>query len=537
MQKIFRFFKSMGIETGKLKLMIVIYFGISLLTLSQPEVLRRATAAITSRNMQSLVAALIFAAVSAVLFISLSFFRDIWLRKSQNYYEQGLSKKMLKKLTNTKMKSLGKKKFGDVSTSIIRNVEFFISSSVETITDGSSAYFALILTFTYMCLVQWQLALCVLVYNLVIRFFAIFVEKKIKKNTVDVNEAMKKSGNELASVLKNILTVKIYSNKDFFKNRVSHREKAVMKTSWKSFVWSNGFQDFIWAFSKLAEFVIVYGVGAVLIYNQRSDVSVLMTFVFANDLFTIGINSLSYYMQVRSENAAYKDSIMEILGEAEIENEEKVSLKNEKNILRFKDVSFSYDEKTILSNVSFSINVGEKILLKGPNGQGKSTILKLICGLYRPESGEIFYGDKELSKVNISSISEVCGYISQHSNILEGDVLSNLALSHNVDKNMADNVLKELNLADSVTTPPQNLSMGEKQRLNIGRSLYRGDYKILLCDEIFSNIDKNNRLSVIKLIEDKYKDSTVIMISHEDIPYGFDRVLKVENGTVREVAV
>lgn len=506
-----------------------------LCTLAQPEVLRRATGAITGKDMQGLVNSLFFALVAGLLFVLSCFFRDIWLRKSQNYYEKEIGSRMLKGLLNTKMSRLGRKKFGDVSTALIRNGELFVSSGISAITDGSSGYFALILTFTYMCIIQWQLALAVLVYNLVIRVFAVFVERKISKNAVEASEAVKQSANQLSAVLKNMLMVRIYSNRDFFGSRTKKREKAVMKTGWKSFVWTNGFQDFIWAFSKMAEFVIVYGVGAALIYSGISDMSILMTFVFANDLFTIGINSISYYMQSRAESGAYMDSINEILEEKETENEQNLSLSKESALVSFKNVSFSYGEKSILNNASFTIAEGEKVLLKGANGQGKSTILKLICGLYRPDGGEVYYGGKALSGVNIASISQVCGYISQHSNILEGDLISNLALSNTGDSQRAQGVLNRLSLGHSPAASPKGFSMGEKQRLNIGRAIYRGGHKLLLCDEIFANIDKENREAVLKLIKEDYKNATVIMISHEDIPYEFNRVLSVENGGVREV--
>lgn len=530
-------FRGIRVCTNNLKFIVVLCFIISFLTLAQPEVLRRSIAAVSDRNMDAMVTALVMAAIAALLYCTISFGKDILLRRTQNELEKQFATKMFRQLVSTKMKELQKKEFGDVSTTIIRNTELLVTSAVDSICELSAGSFKLLLVFTYMCLIQWQLAVCILLYNIVIRLFAIFVERKIKKNATVASEAMKESGNTLSALLKNMLVVRIYSNKDFFLNKVRKKEKAVLYTAWKSFVWLNGFQDFIWAFSKLAEFVIVYGVGALLIINGVSNISILMTFVFANDLFTIGINHISEYVATKAEYLAYKESIMEILDEREIEAEAAYDFVDGVKTIRFESVCFGYGDKEILENANFQINKGEKVLLVGGNGQGKSTILKLICGLYRPLRGTIYFNNRDLSEINISSISKKCGYISQKSNILEGDITENIALSKNAIPEKCSMVLESLNLENCISTPPSSLSTGEKQRVNIGRTLYRDDIDVVLCDEIFSNVDKENRQAVIDALLEKYSDATIIMVSHEKINYHFDRVLKVDQGSVTEVAL
>lgn len=535
MKRVYTFLHDCEIGTSKLTKIVLLYLGISVLTLAQPEVLRRATAAITSQDLSALWGVLILAGISAVLLIALTYWKDVSTRSAENFFENSLGSRMLLTLSHTKMAKLDGKQFGDISTAIIRNVELYVEAATNAVTNASAGYFALVLTFIYMCVVQWQLVLCVLFYNLVIRMFAVFVQRKIKRNSMELTAAMKQSGNELISQLCNMLTVRIYSNRDFFKKRFESREDAVRRISWKSFVWSNGFQDFIWAFSKLAEFLIVYGVGAILIFQGLSDVSILMTFVFANDLFTIGINSLSLSMQLQAEAEAYCQSMKEILEETELESEPRKSFQGAEFPIQFDRVSFAYGEKQVLKNVSFTINPGEHVLLQGPNGQGKSTILKLLSGLYRPQGGRILFGEQDIRNVNLHTLTKTTGYISQHSHLLEGDVFENLALSDRVEENRADEVLEELKLSHCKHTDPQSLSMGEQQRLNIGRTLYREDYNLLLCDEIFSNVDKENRQTVIDALNHRFSKATVIMVSHETVPYRFDRVLTVRNGTVSEV--
>lgn len=535
MRSIIVFLKKHGVPFKGLWGLVAVFLLLSLLSLVQPEVLRHATLAITGKNTAFLVQALLFAAGSTVLAMAMTYIRDLHQKKTTNNLQQTLSKKILETLIQTKMSVLGKKQFGDVSTVLTHNTESYAKSVVTSVAMGSLGYISLIVTFVYMCFIEWRLALCVLVYNLVIRIFAVFVERKIKRNTEEVTGARRHSGNLLVSLLRGMMTVKIYSNKDFFLSRLKKKEKAMMRANWKSFVWSNGFQDFIWAFSKLAEFVIVYGVGALLISAHMTDISILLTFVFANDLFTIGINNISYYLTCRAEAQAYQNSLAALLEESETENEPLIRITEPVFPIRFEKVSFTYEESPLLREVSFTIRQGEKILLRGPNGQGKSTILKLIVGLYRPDSGEIFYGATATSGIHMDSLSEKYGYISQHSNMLEGNVYENLALSKQVNTEQADRVLRSLRLTGVTGTRPKSLSMGEQQRLNIGRSFYQGNQTLVLADEIFANVDQGNRQAVLEELKTLYRDATVVMITHEAVDYPFDRVLEVNAGTVREV--
>ena len=307
-----------------------------------------------------------------------------------------------------------------------------------------------------------------------------------------------------------------------------------MQANLKSFVWSNGYQDFIWAFSKAAEFSVVYSVGSWLIFRNLADISILLTFVFANDLFTIGINNIANYASAKAEAEAYQLSIEEILTETELESGSCDTSFADHFSIRFEEVSFSYGNRQILQKASFTIPMGEKVLLRGANGTGKSTILKLLAGLYRPDSGNIYYGEENINDIHISSLAGTYGYISQHSNILEGDALTNLALRKCTDVNKANEILSKMNLSHIQNHNPASFSQGEQQRLNIGRVFYHDKPVFILGDEIFSNIDAGNRKNIIELLMREYADVTVILITHEEIDYKFDRILTLHDGKVTQ---
>ena len=179
------------------------------------------------------------------------------------------------------------------------------------------------------------------------------------------------------------------------------------------------------------------------------------------------------------------------------------------------------------------------MLITGPNGGGKSTLLNLLCGLYRPERGVIYYGSSDTTLIRLTSLSQNYAYISQEGHILERNLFENIALSDEYNEETVLQVLKQLNIGHIIHTAPTLVSQGEKQRINIGRALYRADSAaVLVGDEIFSNVDKENAVRIADALEQVFDGKTMIFVAHTDMPLKFDKVLTVEGGrvTVKERA-
>ncbi len=210
--------------------------------------------------------------------------------------------------------------------------------------------------------------------------------------------------------------------------------------------------------------------------------------------------------------------------------QEKINIKkiDYKELINVQNVSFKYDntDKSVLRNINLQIKSGEKIAIIGSSGSGKSTLVKVLTGLLRPSTGNI-YVDKLPIFENLKSWQSIISYIPQDIYLIDDTVENNITFSTDndvVDKTWLNEVLKLSNIFEdvySLKNKTQTLvgnrgirfSGGQKQRIAIARALYKKP-QILIMDEPTSGLDKENEKKLINNILSISKDHTLIIISH-----------------------
>lgn len=227
-------------------------------------------------------------------------------------------------------------------------------------------------------------------------------------------------------------------------------------------------------------------------------------------------------------------------------------LDNKPLSLEFRNVNFKYhdDSDAVLSDVSFTINQGEKIAIVGRNGAGKSTIAKLILHLYNPESGDIYVNGKNIRTYNVADLRQhigvafqdsmlyafnvrenICVYNDDISNDELNDVLGKIGVSDVLEKNKANN---NAVLTRELDDNGIELSGGERQLIAIARVLTK-KFGLLIFDEPSSSLDPIRESKLSKMIMQETGDTTVVLISHRlSAVRGADKILFVEDGRVVE---
>jgi len=200
-----------------------------------------------------------------------------------------------------------------------------------------------------------------------------------------------------------------------------------------------------------------------------------------------------------------------------------------------------------VDNVSFSIQKGELVVLKGASGSGKSTILSLIASLSKPTIGEVIVDEKRVSKLpdNFSSIyrREDIGFIFQKYNLIPTlSVKENILLplipqnpSEEEATKLLNSVMKRFKIEHKSDAIVKNLSGGEQQRVAIARSQINNP-KIIIADEPTANLDKdlsNHFISILKELKDD--DKTIIVATHDPLFFELDfvnRIIELSNGKI-----
>lgn len=194
--------------------------------------------------------------------------------------------------------------------------------------------------------------------------------------------------------------------------------------------------------------------------------------------------------------------------------------------LEFQQVSFHYNHRHVLKDVTFTVKPKEKIIIVGVSGAGKSTIARLMLNLYTPQSGKILLGEKEIQEISSPYLRNIIGYMPQETQLIHGSLEDNLRFTNpeateeemNQAIDMAELRHIKLQQDNSLKGMPSGqqgiqLSTGEKQRLGIAR-IFLKDPSILILDEPFSSLDIENSLKIYNKIMEKFANKTIITITH-----------------------
>jgi subfamily B ATP-binding cassette protein MsbA len=242
------------------------------------------------------------------------------------------------------------------------------------------------------------------------------------------------------------------------------------------------------------------------------------------------------------------ESVFGLIDEEEEVNSGKALLKRSKGDIKFKDVSFGYNNDTIiLKNINLEINAGETIALVGSTGSGKTTIIQLLSRFYTPSHGNITVDGIDISELEINSLRSQISFVDQNIKLFNDTVKGNIALgqietmsdsqvedaakvSHSFDfiKELNDQFNTEIG-EDGVT-----LSGGQRQRIAIARAIAK-DSPILILDEATSSLDSATEKQVQQALESMQKNRTTIIIAHRlSTVQKADRIIVLDKGEIVE---
>ena len=220
----------------------------------------------------------------------------------------------------------------------------------------------------------------------------------------------------------------------------------------------------------------------------------------------------------------------------------------EKDFVKLKNVTKIYQMGEVqiraVDGIDFSIDKGEFVVVVGPSGAGKTTVLNILGGMDKASGGEVLVDGKDIAGYSQKQLTGYrrndIGFVFQFYNLVPNlTALENVELALQISRNPLDakTVMQEVGLGDRLNNFPAQLSGGEQQRVAIARALAKNP-KLLLCDEPTGALDYQTGKAILKLLQDMCRERgmTVIVITHNSaLTPMADRVIRIKNGKVSEM--
>jgi len=429
--------------------------------------------------------------------------------------------------------------------------EVFGSGAVGVIAD----FVSLIVISLTMLSIDRGLAILLLLTQIPVSYFIIWLQKRYRRANYQVREELSQLNSDFQENLQGLEVVQMFRREAFNSKKFSKTRVAYKKAANGTIFYDSSISAFI-EWISLAAVSLVLAVGGYLVTSGNIGLGTLTTFIlYSQRLFEPLRQLAERFTQIQGGLTAV-ERINELLDE-EIQIKDSTSakhfLENAKNVnkkfkgkIEFKNVNFFYNEgEHIIKNLSFKINPGEHVAFVGPTGSGKTTIIRLLCRLYEPQSGQILIDDIDIKDIPIATLRNMLGVVLQDTFIFSGNVADNLKLNSNLDNLELENICYELGLDNLLKKLPEglntllrerggNLSSGERQLLSVARVAIRNPV-VLIMDEATAFMDPSTEATLQKDLERILSKRTALVIAHRLATIeSSDKILVLKGGSLVE---
>jgi len=453
------------------------------------------------------------------------------------------------KLLDLPISFYDRRKSGEIASRVVEDVQ-----NVErAILDGTEQGVIAILTLggvtTMMFLQEPRLAFLVFLPLPILVILGFHYAKVSKKNWKAVREASGDLNSLLVEDIQGNRLIQAFALKSREKRRFDKIGKVLQKRSLEAmYRWS--LQGPGASFLSSLGILAVVGMGAHLLQTEPTFTSgKFFAFLLYANMFYEPVRQLVSINNLIAAGKASGERVFEVLDTPnEIENhKEPVNFPQKVTNIEFKNVSFSYDERNaIIEDLSFSIPEGSTTALVGATGAGKSTTANLLLRYYNHTEGHIKIGNENLEQIELTSLRQNIGLVSQDPFLFDATVKDNLLLANPTAKD--DEIWNALEIAcakNFVQALPEQentmigergirLSMGEKQRLTLARALLK-DPPILVLDEATASVDVETEKYIQEALDKLIKGRTTLIIAHRlSTIRNADQIIFLEDGKLIE---
>lgn len=478
-------------------------------------------------------------------------YRNAYMRKGLSQFKDYVFRRMLDKSIS---------QFGDGTSAKFISAFSNDLNSIETnYLTGTLEIIVTVMMFLggagAMVFLEWRLAVPVLLTSVICILLSLKYGQKLVQKEHETSEENMGFVAQVKDLLSGFIVIKSFKAEkevlDIFRKK--NRELETTKQGKRET------SDTVVIFAEISSIlvnVMIFGFGFYMAFQGKMTLGQVIAFVQLGNYILQPVRVLSPLLSNRKAAIG----LIERLSEAVEADEEAASRGREalqgreafqeKNIdgfhdsIRFRDVSFGYEDEEVLKNIDITFEKGKSYAIVGGSGSGKSTLLKLMLGHRRDYTGEVLLDGSPMKEINLDSLYNHLSVIQQEVFLFDSSIKDNITMFREFGEDKVrnavvraglDKLMEEKGEGYNCGEAGKNLSGGEKQRVSIARCLVR-DTPVLLMDEATAALDNNTALLVENAILD-IEDLTRVIVTHrfhEDVMRKYDEIIVMNKGRVIE---
>lgn len=457
-----------------------------------------------------------------------------------------IRKKFASKIKNISLGTIVEKGAGAYRQNFVDDIENIEILLAHGLPEGLPCLISCLTVYIAMFIVDYRIGLLSLI-TIVIGIFAMGgMVKKSSTKGEQYQKSLVNLNNSIIEYVKGMEVVKVFnkaraSNKKINEAIIEYKD---FTTNWYKINW-----NYMAVFQSVVPSTIAFilPIGLYMVYKGTLDLSILLFCIILALSISSSLLKLMNYFPVLHNISSKIKRLEQQFDQPEIQvgtNDKMVSTDD----IEFNNVTFSYDDATVINNMSFKITENSKIGIVGESGSGKSTIGKLIMHYWDIDSGSITFGGVDIRNMSLNMLMSKISYVAQDNFLFNMSIKENLLIAKPdaTDEEIIDACLKaqchefimgfDKGYDTNVGESGNKLSGGERQRITIARAILK-DSKVIILDEATSFTDPENDALINKAIINLTRDKTLITIAHKlSSMKDMDNILLIDEGELIDFA-
>jgi ATP-binding cassette, subfamily C, bacterial len=451
----------------------------------------------------------------------------------------------LQKVSMSEYETLGSGKVASHLVTDLDTIDLFIGSSISRFLVALLSIIGIAAVLLY---IHWPLAIFILCLNPVVIYLTTVMGKKVKKLKKNENSAYELFQESLSETLDAMLEIRAANRDNYYISRIIENARAIKKRS-STYTWKSDAAQRLSIVTFLFGFDIFRAISMLMVvYSDLSIGLMFAVFGYLWFMMTPVQELLGIQYAYHSANAALDrvNNLLKIPQEPVYPNTTNPFSQTHTPSIEIKNISFCYaNGKSVLNDISFKINAGEKVALVGASGSGKTTLVQVLLGLYTPTSGSILFNGVDYQEIGLNVIRENMATVLQHPALFNDSVRMNLTLGANYSDESLWKALDVAQLSDVIHPLPDGLnssvgkngirlSGGQRQRLAIARVILT-EPKAVIMDESTSSLDTKTEMALHQAMQTFLTNRTTLIIAHRlSAIKQADRILVFDKGKIVE---